>query len=82
MGEEHERKPVSMGDLIFYGEGRSINHVGMYAGDHQVIHASSHKTGVKVSAWDYRAPIKIIDVLSETHKKQGVPYVFWQSAKK
>ncbi len=51
------------GDLIFYGNGRRINHVAMYIGDGQVVHASTERTGIKTSPWNYRAPVKIVDVL-------------------
>ncbi len=64
-GVEVSAEEMQPGDLIFYGKGGSINHVGMYAGNGQVVHASTHKTGVKLSAWNYRAPMKIMDVLSE-----------------
>ena len=51
------------GDLIFYGSGSHINHVAMYIGNGQIVHASTYKTGIKVSNWNYRAPVKIISVL-------------------
>ncbi len=51
------------GDLIFYGSSRSINHVGMYIGNGQIIHASTERTGVKTSPWNYRTPVKIVNVL-------------------
>lgn len=50
------------GDLIFYGNGSRINHVAMYIGDGQIVHASTYKTGIKISNWNYRAPIKIISM--------------------
>lgn len=52
------------GDLIFYSSGSRINHVAIYAGNGQIVHASSAKTGIKMSKWNYRTPVKIIDVLS------------------
>ncbi|MDO5418337.1 MAG: C40 family peptidase [Lachnospiraceae bacterium] len=51
------------GDLIFYGNGSSINHVAMYIGSGQIVHASTYKTGIKVSNWNYRTPVKIINVI-------------------
>ncbi len=53
------------GDLIFYAKGGRINHVAMYIGEGKVIHASTYKTGVKLSPWNYRAPAKIVNVLGE-----------------
>ncbi|MGI6093866.1 MAG: NlpC/P60 family protein [Lachnospiraceae bacterium] len=37
------------GDLIFYAREGEIYHVVMYIGDGQVVHASSPKTGIKIS---------------------------------
>ena len=51
------------GDLIFYGKGQRINHVAMYIGDGKVVHASTEKTGIKTSLWNYRTPLKIVNVL-------------------
>ncbi|MBR6329110.1 MAG: C40 family peptidase [Lachnospiraceae bacterium] len=45
------------GDLVFYGKGSYINHVAMYIGGGQIIHASSPKTGIKISNVRYRSPI-------------------------
>ncbi|MBD5450653.1 MAG: SH3 domain-containing protein [Lachnospiraceae bacterium] len=55
-----EAKP---GDLVFYGNGKSINHVAIYIGNGQVIHASSPKTGIKISNVSYRSPIKAVRIL-------------------
>lgn len=55
------------GDLIFYGSGKSINHVAMYIGNGQVVHSSTYRTGIKTSPWNYRTPIKIVNVLGETN---------------
>ena len=53
------------GDLIFYGNGKSINHVAIYIGSGQVIHASSPKTGIRISNVSYRSPIKAVRVLHD-----------------
>lgn len=53
------------GDLIFYGKGKKINHVALYIGNGQIVHASTYKTGIKISNWNYRTPIKIINVLGD-----------------
>jgi uncharacterized protein YgiM (DUF1202 family) len=49
-----EAKP---GDLIFYGSGKSINHVAMYIGNGQVVHASNSRTGIIISNVNYRTPV-------------------------
>lgn len=52
------------GDLIFYTNGSgTINHVALYIGGGQVIHASSPKTGIKISKYNYRTPHKAVRVL-------------------
>lgn len=51
------------GDLLFYGSASNINHVGMYIGNGQIIHASTESTGIKISPWNYKTPVKITNVL-------------------
>lgn len=57
-----EAKP---GDLFFYGSGKSINHVAMYIGGGQVVHASSAKTGIKISNAFYRTPICVVRLIND-----------------
>lgn len=49
------------GDLVFYGDGGSINHVALYIGGDQVVHASNSapypRGGIKISNVNYRTPI-------------------------
>lgn len=47
-----------VGDLFFYGSG-SVSHVALYIGNGQIIHASNHRDGIKISSAYYRKPIKI-----------------------
>lgn len=54
---------IQPGDLVFYGSGKRINHVGIYIGNGQIVHASTERTGIKTSNWTYRTPVKIISVL-------------------
>lgn len=56
---------IRPGDLIFYGSGKSINHVAMYIGDGQIVHASNERNGILVSDWMYRKPVKIVNVLGD-----------------
>ncbi len=54
------------GDLVFYtGSSGTINHVAMYIGNGQVVHASNAKTGIKISTWNYRTPARIRNVLGD-----------------
>ena len=54
---------VLPGDLIFYSNGSTINHVAIYIGNGQVVHASSPKTGIKISKYNYRTPVKARRIL-------------------
>jgi len=51
------------GDLYFYDSGGTINHVAMYIGGGQVIHASNSTTGIIISSAHYRTPCKICTFL-------------------
>ncbi|MGP1349760.1 MAG: C40 family peptidase [Stomatobaculum sp.] len=51
------------GDLLFYGSGSYVSHVAMYIGNGQIVHASTERTGIKVSNWDYKAPLRIASFL-------------------
>lgn len=54
------------GDLVFYSNSSgTINHVAIYIGGGQVIHASSPKSGIKISKYNYRTPVKCVRVLSD-----------------
>lgn len=52
------------GDLFFYGNGSSINHVAIYIGGGQVVHASSPKSGIKISGAYYRTPVKVVRIIN------------------
>ena len=54
------------GDLVFYGgSAKSINHVAIYIGGGQVVHASSAKTGIKISNYKYRTPVKAVRIIND-----------------
>ncbi len=45
------------GDLIFYTNSSGVvNHVAMYIGNGQIVHAASRRSGIKISTWNYRRP--------------------------
>ncbi len=57
---------IQPGDLIFYANSSgTINHVAIYIGNNQVIHASSPSTGIKISKYNYRTPVKYVRILIE-----------------
>jgi len=64
LGTKVDISSAQPGDLVFYAKNGSINHVAMYIGNGQVIHASSPKTGIKISSWNYRTPACIRRYLS------------------
>lgn len=63
-GREIEVEQAKAGDLIFYGGSNYIDHVGIYMGDGQIVHASTVKTGIKISALNYRNPVKAVSVIN------------------
>ncbi len=57
-GYKVSEKELLPGDLVFYGSnGKTIDHVAIYAGNGQIIHASDAKSGIKMSALYYGKPI-------------------------
>ncbi|NBJ91712.1 peptidoglycan endopeptidase [bacterium 1xD42-62] len=63
MGTSIKASELQPGDLVFYAKGGTINHVALYIGGGQVIHASSPKTGIKISSYNYRTPQKMVRIL-------------------
>lgn len=53
------------GDLVFYGSSSYINHVAMYIGNGQVIHASNRRDGIKISNMYYRQPVKCVRYIND-----------------
>ena len=62
-GSKISASDLQPGDLVFYAKGGRVNHVAIYIGGGQVIHASSPKTGIKISSYNYRTPYKMTRVL-------------------
>lgn len=60
-GREVSTSNLRAGDLVFYGNGGIINHVAVYIGGGQVVHASNSapypRGGIKISNVNYRTPI-------------------------
>lgn len=66
MGTKISTSELQPGDLIFYGNSSGkINHVAIFIGNGQVIHASNPKSGIKISKYNYRTPIKCITLLQD-----------------
>ncbi len=65
-GEKISASKLQPGDLIFYANSSgTINHVAIYIGNSEVVHASSPETGIKISAYNYRTPVKYVDVIQD-----------------
>lgn len=58
-GTKIEASKIQPGDLVFYGKSGTINHVAIYVGNGQVVHASSPRTGIRISNMYYRTPYTI-----------------------
>ena len=66
MGKPVKSSEMRPGDLIFYANsGGTVNHVAMYIGNGQIVHAASKKSGIKISTWNYRTPVAIRNVLGD-----------------
>ncbi|WP_343246536.1 SH3 domain-containing C40 family peptidase [Diplocloster hominis] len=63
-GREISMDSIQPGDLLFYSNGGSINHVALYIGNGQVVHASTPQGGIKVSNYNYRSPVKAVSYLN------------------
>lgn len=57
-----EAKP---GDLFFYSSGGGIDHVAIYIGNGQVVHASNPRSGIKISNAFYRSPARVVRLLQD-----------------
>ena len=56
-------KAMQPGDLLFYASGSTIDHVAMYIGGGKIVHAANRRSGIKISAWNYRQPVTIRRVI-------------------
>jgi hypothetical protein len=66
-GSRISTSSLKPGDLVFYGNNSSgyISHVAMYIGNGQVIHASNHRDGIKISNLYYRQPVKCVRFIND-----------------
>jgi len=62
--------PVSLeqlqpGDLVFYGTGGVVNHVAMYIGNGQIVHAISETRGIGITSMWVMTPMGFRNVIGE-----------------
>lgn len=65
MGTKISLGEAKAGDLVFYGNGKRINHVAIYLGNGQIVHASNPRTGIRVSNVHYRTPVKVVRMIND-----------------
>lgn len=65
-GKKIKASELQPGDLVFYANSSgTINHVALYIGGGKVVHASSPKSGIKISKYNYRTPVKCVDIIRD-----------------
>ncbi len=63
-GQKVTSDQMKPGDLVFYAnKSGTINHVGIYIGNGQVVNAASRRAGIKIYRWNYRTPVAIRNVI-------------------
>lgn len=63
-GRSISASQIRPGDLVFFcNSAGTINHVAMYIGNNQIIHAQSTRTGIVISTFGYRAACKYVSYL-------------------
>ncbi len=65
MGTKITLSEAKPGDLVFYDKNGVINHVAIYIGNGQVIHASNPKSGIKISSATYRTPAVVRRLIND-----------------
>ena len=53
------------GDLVFYGAGGKVNHVAMYIGNGQIVHAISESRGIGITSMWVMSPMGFRNVIGE-----------------
>ena len=64
-GTKINPKDALPGDLFFYGNGSQINHVAIYIGNGQIVHAASERSGIIISSAYYSTPICVVRYLDK-----------------
>ena len=56
-GKKISRSELQPGDLIFYASSGKIDHVAIYIGNGQIVHAANSRDGIKISNAFYQTPV-------------------------
>ena len=56
-GVKISKSELKPGDLIFYSSSNRIDHVAIYIGNGQVVHAANQRDGIKISNAFYQEPV-------------------------
>ncbi|MCR4650475.1 MAG: SH3 domain-containing protein [Lachnospiraceae bacterium] len=65
MGTRVSLNEAKAGDLVFYSSGGRVNHVAIYIGGGQVVHASNPRTGIRISDVGYRSIATIRRIIND-----------------
>ncbi|MBQ0028217.1 MAG: C40 family peptidase [Lachnospiraceae bacterium] len=65
MGKQVSLGEARPGDLVFYSSGGRINHVAIYIGGGQVVHASNPRTGIRISGATYRTVSTVRRIIND-----------------
>lgn len=65
MGKQVSLAEARPGDLVFYSSGGRINHVAIYIGGGQVVHASNPRTGIRISGATYRTVSTVRRIIND-----------------
>ena len=65
VGTSISASQIKPGDLVFYGNSKTINHVAIYIGGNKIIHASNPRSGIKISNMYYTTPKKIVRIIND-----------------
>jgi cell wall-associated NlpC family hydrolase len=55
---------IQLGDLVFYDNNGTINHVAIYIGNGKVISASNPESGIRITNYNYRQPYKVVSYIN------------------
>ncbi len=53
------------GDLVFYGSGGVVNHVALYIGNGQIVHAISESKGIGITSMWHSTPVAYVNAIGD-----------------